>query len=457
MTMRRRWPWVMTLAASSAALLLAQPLLAASGATPVVKKKIVPEAARQVREASKIGQTVEATTTTPQGGRFVTLPDAGGAVVRDNETGRMWQRVPGSAKYDFAAARAMCDAKSLGGHSDWRLPRIEELEALLSGPVEAPLPEGHPFTVTGERWSATELSATAAQYMLTTNGNVFVGTRGTEKGAWCVRGGGNTAYPNSNPRFVVDGLNVKDTQTGRTWKRAAASQGTWNRVRGECLAYGPQWRLPTLAELTGLIDLSAPETPKLPAGHPFTNAWAPYDAIPSWTLDTSSATVAATLRVRDGEVGSSAKSAQDRGGRCIAMDMNATWPLGPVGRFALKLGDAAVLDQATRLLWERAPATVGEKFPDAAAVCAGKSIGGVGGWRLPTLDEISTLVDRHVTGGPKVPAGHPFVGLQTADYWTTTPQTSGSDMQTLGLNDGQPGHMSKMGGRLLGWCVHAEL
>ena len=455
--LRRRWSVVMTLAASSAALLLARPLLGAAEPVPQIKKKVQYEAATPAKKVMKVQPAAEVTTAAPSGARFDVVPATDGPVVRDNETGRMWQRAPGSTLYSYAAAKAACDGKSLGGHSDWRLPRIEELKALVSGPVDAPLPAGHPFTVTGERWSSTEVSATAAQYMFTNNGNTFVGTRTTEKGAWCVRGGGNTAYPNSNPRFVVDGLNVRDAQTGRLWKRAATSQGAWNKVRGECLAHGPAWRLPTLAELQGLLDMNAPETPKLPVGHPFLNVWAPFDATPSWALDTSSPTVAATLRFRDGEVGSAAKTTGDRVSRCVAMDLNASWPLGPVGRFALKLGDAAVLDQETRLLWERAPVMVGAKYPDAAAACASKSIGGVGGWRLPSVDEISTLLDRHVTSGPKLPAGHPFVGVLADDYWTTTQQTQGTDMMTLKLDQGTVGHMSRMGGQLYGWCMRAEL
>lgn len=429
-------------------LLLARPLLAAPQAVPK-PKQVLPEAtqARDLMKVTKAGETPTATTT-PSGGRFDVLPNASGPVVRDNDTGRMWERVPGAGKYTFAAAKAMCDAKSLGGYTDWRLARIEELDALL------PLPAAHPFTLSGyERWSSTEVSATGAYYTLTLNGNLFVGTRATEYAAWCVRGGGNTAYPNSNPRFVVDGMNVTDTQTGRVWKRAPTGVGSWLSARKECLGHGAGWRLPTQAELTGLLDMSAPESPKLPVGHPFLNAWAPYDARKTWALDTTSVSVAKTVRFSDGDTGTADKSAPDIGSRCIKMDLTATWPAGPVGRFTLQAGDAAVLDQETRLLWERAPVTTGVQYPDALAACTGKSIGGIGGWRLPTLDELSTLIDRNITSGVKLPAGHPFVGVVTGDYWSSTMQTSGSDMMTLDLGNGQTGHMSKMGGHLVGWCV----
>ena len=122
----------------------------------------------------------------------------------------------------------------------------------------------------------------------------------------------------------------------------------------------------------------------------------------------------------------------------------------------LSSGGAAVLDQETRLLWEAAPTMTGVQYPTASAACAGKTLAGLGGWRLPSQEELWTLLDRHVTSGPKLPAGHPFVGIQVGDYWTRTPQPNGSDMLTQDLGSGQSGHMSQMGGQLIGWCVRPE-
>ncbi len=437
------WSMLVCLTVSGAGLLVARPLLGA----PQVKK------ATSQAELLQPTRKLERVPGTTMGGRFVELPQAGGPVVRDNETGRVWQRAPGASKYAFAAAKAACDSKVLGGYSDWRLPRIEELKGLMSGPLEAPLPEGHPFTVSGTYWSSTETSEAGALQILAFNGNMFHDMKTSQHAAWCVRGGGDTAYPNSNPRFQVVGPDVEDTQTGRVWKRQPTSFGGWHAVRLDCRGHGAGWRLPTIAELTGLVDMNAAET-KLPPGHPFLNAWAPYDQRPTWSNDSSSISAAATLRFADGVVGGTDKATPEGMSRCIKMDLGAAWPLGPVGRFALRLGDAAVLDQETRLLWERAPTASGVQYPDAAAACAGKSIAGVGGWRLPTLVEITTLVDRDITSGAKLPAGHPFVGIVAGDYWTTTPHSS--DMKTMDFGNGLPGHMSKMGGHLYGWCVRAE-
>jgi hypothetical protein len=49
--------------------------------------------------------------------------------VTDNKTGLMWQQgEPGRMKWD--AALSYCEGLPLGGHSDWRLPNIKELESL---------------------------------------------------------------------------------------------------------------------------------------------------------------------------------------------------------------------------------------------------------------------------------------------------------------------------------------
>lgn len=386
--------------------------------------------------------------------RFTVLPQAGGPMVRDNTTGRVWERVPATTKREWSAAKSACDGKELGGKTDWRLPRVEEVEALLAGPVEAPLPAGHPFTVAAENyWTSTEGSGTAANSVLAINGNTFANPKTTTFASWCVRGGGNTAYPNSNPRFQVVDDTVKDLQTGRVWQRQAVGQSDWFGARSTCRSRGADWRLALREELVGLLDMNAPESPKLPVGHPFLNTWAPYDTQQLWTLASTSATHTATVRFSDGAVASAAKSGT-ASARCIKMDPTAAWPAGKVGRFQLTLGDRAVLDRETRLLWERAPVVSGVQYPDAAAMCATLTIGGVTGWRLPTLPEIRTLLDLGVTSGVKLPPGHPFVGIAPADYWTTTPHSS--DMKTLDLQSGSDGHMSQMGGHLQSWCVRAE-
>lgn len=82
-------------------------------------------------------------------------------------------------------------------------------------------------------------------------------------------------------RFIVlsnfNGEAVLDRETGLVWERSPSPFGaTWVDARFVCTrkAIGNRrgWRLPALAELASLLDISvSPPSPALPLGHPFLN------------------------------------------------------------------------------------------------------------------------------------------------------------------------------------------
>jgi hypothetical protein len=82
----------------------------------------------------------------------------------------------------------------------------------------------------------------------------------------------------------------------------------------------------------------------------------------------------------------------------------------------------AVLDKETRLVWERKPSNNVVAWPNARLLCAQKAVGGRGGWRLPTFNELASLVDPAVIDLtiPRLQAGHPFLDIQAASYWSAT-------------------------------------
>jgi hypothetical protein len=92
----------------------------------------------------------------------------------------------------------------------------------------------------------------------------------------------------------------------------------------------------------------------------------------------------------------------------------------------------AVLDKETGLVWQRQPYSDGS-IPlagyQAIIWCASNvSSGNRFGWRLPSVEELSTLIDPTVVGSPKLPAGHPFtcsgggcsLGGLSGRFWTAT-------------------------------------
>jgi hypothetical protein len=83
------------------------------------------------------------------------------------------------------------------------------------------------------------------------------------------------------------------------------------------------------------------------------------------------------------------------------------------------------LDRETGLVWERAPGTqffLTRPWFDAHLQCNQKTWGNRKGWRLPTIQELASLVDVTVPPpGPVLPAGHPFINVQTSEaYWAAT-------------------------------------
>jgi hypothetical protein len=81
----------------------------------------------------------------------------------------------------------------------------------------------------------------------------------------------------------------------------------------------------------------------------------------------------------------------------------------------------AVLDKNTGLVWEKSPQMADAKWNVARFICINKIIGGQKGWRLPSIPELTSLIDPSVAPpGPTLPPGHPFVNVQSANYWSAT-------------------------------------
>ncbi len=81
----------------------------------------------------------------------------------------------------------------------------------------------------------------------------------------------------------------------------------------------------------------------------------------------------------------------------------------------------AVLDRETGLVWERSPDTTTRDWFGAQWSCNIKTVGGRLGWRLPTLQELASLIDP--TRNPALPLNHPFQNVQSSFYWSATSNT----------------------------------
>jgi hypothetical protein len=114
----------------------------------------------------------------------------------------------------------------------------------------------------------------------------------------------------------------------------------------------------------------------------------------------------------------------------------------------------AVLDKETQLVWQRTPGGTVRFWGSAISSCFGTRTGGRGGWRLPTMPELTSLIDP-TQDHPPLPVGHPFdLSNLTGDVWSTNtvPGSDTANTQDV-LNDGFLGGTSKTAAQQQSWCV----
>lgn len=118
----------------------------------------------------------------------------------------------------------------------------------------------------------------------------------------------------------------------------------------------------------------------------------------------------------------------------------------------------AVLDKETGLVWEKSPQSAAVSLPNARLACANKAVGGRKGWRLPALPELASLVDPSVASpGPALPSGHPFVGVQSANYWSASAHVDNPTlMWGVGFSNGAALGVSKAFDQRV-WCVRGGM
>ncbi|GFO55745.1 hypothetical protein GMSM_27520 [Geomonas sp. Red276] len=91
-------------------------------------------------------------------------------------------------------------------------------------------------------------------------------------------------------------------------------------------------------------------------------------------------------------------------------------------RFVVVLNGAGVLDKETGLVWQRSPDAPTWDWNGARAQCASIEIGGRLGWHLPTVEQLTSLIDRTSTNGRMVPEDNPFGLVRVRHpYWTASP------------------------------------
>ena len=119
-------------------------------------------------------------------------------------------------------------------------------------------------------------------------------------------------------------------------------------------------------------------------------------------------------------------------------------------------GGAAVLDKETGLVWEQSPDTTTRTWFNALSHCYQRVVGGRKGWRLPTIEELASLVDTS-NSSPALPTGHPFTLTSAQEdgfYWSaTTLADVTSNAWGVGLFNGSVSFVVDKSVTFHVWCV----
>ncbi len=300
-----------------------------------------------------------------------------------------------------------------------------------------------------------------------------------------------TGAPWPSPRFEELGGVIEDRMTGIQWSRDACpfewALDWWEtlervkRLNRDHHLDCSDWRLPNRRELSSLASFRE-SSPALPVGHPFEDVFLGW----YWSSTTAArnADYAWCLQLTGGRLfyehkdryafawpcrGTSRvlpRTGQRRGfdteGRPVrrASGQDGDPPLGvewPEPRFEAA-GDA-IRDRLTNLIWARQAEAVADRTDWEGALASVHGVGdrksGERRWRLPTINELESLVDasRH---DPALPSPHPFRGVQES-YWSST--TSSLDPEwamVLHLNRGAIGVGYKRDRRFWAWPVAAS-
>ena len=127
--------------------------------------------------------------------RFTVLSAFGGAAVRDNNTGLVWEQTAGFVAIIWGTATHYCVNKNVGGTVGWRLPSVGELKSLQDASPGAIAPfVPAVFTINpGNYWAATVNAGdpTRAWVVNFASGSVDSYDKTDPVyalNAWCVRG-----------------------------------------------------------------------------------------------------------------------------------------------------------------------------------------------------------------------------------------------------------------------------
>jgi hypothetical protein len=217
------------------------------------------------------------------------------------------------------------------------------------------------------------------------------------------------------------GHQLSDEVTGLVWQRTLdAKLRTWEDAKQYCACLSVDgvsgWRVPSRIELVSLVDFSKASPSINTEAFPDTtneNFW-------TSSVVTFDAGLVYLVFFLNGHTTYSQLDYEYRA-RCVRSAEPA-----PAERYSSENG--TVLDRQTTLTWQRVIPKSLYTWADATKYCAGLDLSGPG-WRLPTINEVQTLVDEShnpsidLTAFPATPSEYFWSSSRVVDdiarAWTT--------------------------------------
>ena len=321
-------------------------------------------------------------------------------LTKDNNTGLVWFYTEETGVFD----KDFCESINLDG-GGWRLPTPKEFLTIADADIK------------------TGSYAVSALYFPEIGGNIWTSVEGYYFSAFdgsiakdkeeqpsapsrryvCVKG---DEYGQTNT-FVSKTVNNEealfDETTNLMWQKGSAQVTSWKKAFENCenLEYAgfDDWRLPNKNEFATLLnysktgdsamsDFPGMEKAEFIVSTSFLNVEADYYSIP-WIVNTADG----TLDINDRLIGENGDLEESFSVRCVRSDLDPL-PADGITECDPKTGYAPCKDPSSGIIWS--PRIVfGSEYTwqKAARECRDLDLNGGRKWRLPTIDELRTLVD----------------------------------------------------------------
>ena len=244
---------------------------------------------------------------------------------------------------------------------------------------------------------------------------------------------------------------VKDNVTCLVWEKAnPATQGTWQASADRCAALATSnyagfndWRMPTRVEMASITDVNN-------GAKGFASIFtvtSGYYGTSSWWYETITGQNTSGFQFGYGTNGFSsnavAMSGTNNVARCVrgngAGEAADAFAKEPPNHYTIASGE--VTDNYTGLTWQQAYSPALMNWADAPAYCAGLNLNGHTGWRVPTLNELTSTVNEALVGPAVNRTAFPntlFCG-STTWYWAMEASKVGGVAWGINYCDGFTG------------------